>query len=67
MIFFSAIAGSLTGNQWTKSAHFISGVFTVFNFILLLLVGYNLVVTYLKIVGDPISGSEATINEDFMS
>ena len=58
MIFFSGIAGALTGNQWTKSAHIISGVFTIFNFILFLLVIYNLVITYLRLVGDPVPSAE---------
>lgn len=58
MIFFSGIAGALTGNQWTKSAYIISGVFTIFNFILFLLVIYNLVITYLRLVGDPVPSAE---------
>lgn len=55
MIFFAAVAGALTGNNWTKSAHVISGAFAVFNFFMLALVVYNVIVVYSLMVDNPIN------------
>lgn len=47
MVYLIAVAGGLTGSVWTKHAHIISGVLSIFTFAMLGLVIYNLVFVYL--------------------
>lgn len=53
LVFLSAVAGALTGRQWSKYAHTVSAAFAVFNFMLLLLVVYNIFVIYFSFTSDP--------------
>lgn len=54
MIFFAAVAGALTGNNWTKSAHVISAAFAVINFFMFCLVIFNVIFIYSVLVENPI-------------
>jgi chitin synthase len=47
MIYLVAVAGGLTGSVWTKHAHMISAVLSVFTFGMWGLVAYNITVIYL--------------------
>lgn len=58
-VFLAAVAGSLTGKQWTKRAHIISYILSIFTFLLAGLVIYNIIALYLKI-GDNFSTSNTT-------
>ena len=47
------MAGALTGRQWSKRAGILSAVFSIFTFLMFLLVIYNLVFVYLQISQNP--------------
>ena len=53
LIFFAGVAGALTGRQWSKRAGALSGVFSIFTFMLFLLVTYNLLFIYLQLTENP--------------
>ena len=48
-VFLSGVAGALTGKQWSKNAHYVSGALSFFTILLLVLVAVNVVVIYLKV------------------
>ena len=47
MVYLVAVAGGLTGAVWTKHAHIVSGVLSVFTFAMWGLVSYNILAIYL--------------------
>lgn len=49
MVYLVAVAGGLTGAVWTKHAHVVSGVLSVFTFAMWGLVVYNIIGIYLGI------------------
>lgn len=49
LLFFSAVAGALTGKQWLKKSHIISHLLSIFTFGLFGLVIYNVLMIYLKV------------------
>jgi hypothetical protein len=49
LVFLAGVAGALTGRQWSKNAHIISVVLSIFTFILLLLVIFNILNIVLKL------------------
>lgn len=53
-VFFSAVGGALTGRQWSKRAHVISGILAGFQILMILLVVYNVLFIYLRITKSPI-------------
>ena len=48
--FASAVAGGLIGKTWCEKAHAVSYIFTMFTFLLLGLVIFNLVFTYFRLL-----------------
>ena len=50
IVFLSAVAGALTGRQWSKHAKNISVVLNVFTILLLGLVTYNIFYIYLRLL-----------------
>lgn len=54
LVFFSAVGGALTGRQWSKRAHVISVILAFFQFLMILLVIYNVLFIYLRITKSPI-------------
>ena len=59
LIFFIGVAGALTGRQWSKRAGTLSAVLSIFTFLMFALVLYNIIVIYLNVSGNPISGSSS--------
>lgn len=57
MIFLSGVAGALTGRQWSKRAGVLSAVFSIFTFLMFLLVTYNILFIYLQLTTNPLAGS----------
>jgi hypothetical protein len=49
-----SVTWSLFGQEWTKSAHYISYIFSFYTFMLMALVIYNVLMVYLEI--DSVSG-----------
>lgn len=49
LVFLAAVAGALTGKEWSKHAKYVSAALSVFTFLLLGLVLYNVVFIYLKV------------------
>ena len=47
MVYLVAVAGGLTGSVWTKHAHIVSGLLSVFTFAMWGLVSYNILSIYL--------------------
>jgi cellulose synthase/poly-beta-1,6-N-acetylglucosamine synthase-like glycosyltransferase len=62
IVFLSAVAGALTGRQWSKHAQNISAVLSIFTFLLLGLVAYNIVFIYIR----ALSGTFDTTNTTLM-
>lgn len=50
LVFLSAVAGALTGRQWSKRAHVISGALSFFTFLMFGLVLYNVIFIYIRIL-----------------
>lgn len=50
MIFMAAVAGALTGRQWSKKAHIISAALSFFTFLLFGLVIYNIIFVYIRVI-----------------
>lgn len=61
IVFLSAVAGALTGRQWSKKAHIISYVLSIFTFLLLGLVVYNVLFIYLKITSGRFDTTNITL------
>lgn len=61
LIFFSAVAGALTGRQWSKNAHVISVVLSIFTFLLLGLVIYNILFVYIKVTSGKFDPTNITL------
>lgn len=61
IVFLSAVAGALTGRQWSKKAHIISYVLSLFTFLLLGLVFYNVLFIYLKITSGTFDTTNITL------
>ena len=52
-IFLGGVAGALTGKQWAERAGLLSATFSIFTFMLVFLVIYNILFVYLQITGNP--------------
>lgn len=61
IVFLSGVAGALTGRQWSKKAHIISYVLSIFTFLLLGLVVYNILMIYLRIIEFKFDQSNLTL------
>lgn len=61
IVFLSAVAGALTGRQWSKKAHIISYVLSIFTFLLLGLVLYNILFIYIRIASGTFDTTNITL------
>lgn len=61
IVFLSAVAGALTGRQWSKKAHIISYVLSIFTFLLMGLVVYNVLFIYLKVTSGTFDTTNLTL------
>lgn len=61
IVFLSGVAGALTGRQWSKKAHIISYVLSLFTFLLFGLVAYNILNIYLKVSSGSFDTSNITL------
>lgn len=52
-VIFAAIGGALTGRSWSKRAHIISVILSIFTFVLTALVLFNLFLVYLRVAKNP--------------
>jgi cellulose synthase/poly-beta-1,6-N-acetylglucosamine synthase-like glycosyltransferase len=61
IVFLSAVAGALTGRQWSKHAQNVSAVLSIFTFLLLGLVAYNIVFIYIRALSGSFDTSNITL------
>ena len=61
IVFLSAVAGALTGRQWSKHAQNVSFVLTLFTYLLFALVIFNVVVVYLKVTNFKFDTTNTTL------
>lgn len=61
IVFLSGVAGALTGRQWSKKAHIISYVLSLFTFLLFGLVIYNVLMIYFRLKNDSFDMSNMTL------
>ncbi len=61
IVFLSAVAGALTGRQWSKHAQNVSAILSIFTFLLLGLVAYNIVFIYIRALSGSFDASNITL------
>jgi|688.fasta_scaffold323554_1 hypothetical protein len=61
IVFLSAVAGALTGRQWSKHAKHISVVLSVFTILLLGLVTFNIFYIYLRLLYNQFDKDNSTL------
>ena len=61
LILLVAVAGALTGKQWSKRAHIVSGFLSLFTFAMFGLLIYNIINIYLKVTNGNLDFTQPTV------